>query len=104
MPFGQLVIGSPGSGKTTYCHGLHQFLGALGRPVSIVNLDPANGRNLPYPCAIDISELITVSDVMAELQLGPNGAMLYLYRVPRREFGLARGATRCTGRRGLCRL
>eukprot|EP00775_Hariotina_reticulata_P006624 gene6624-6852_t len=30
MPFGQLVIGPPGSGKTTYCHGLHQYLTALG--------------------------------------------------------------------------
>lgn len=31
MPFGQLVIGPPGSGKTTYCDGMHQFLSALGR-------------------------------------------------------------------------
>lgn len=77
MPFGQLVIGSPGSGKTTYCDGLHQFLSALGRPISIVNLDPANGRMLPYPCAVNIADLITVKDVMTELGLGPNGAMLY---------------------------
>lgn len=77
MPFGQLVIGSPGSGKTTYCDGLHQFLSALGRPISIVNLDPANGRSLPYPCAINIADLITVKDVMREEGLGPNGAMLY---------------------------
>ena len=77
MPFGQLVIGSPGAGKTTYCDGLCQFLQALNRPVSIVNLDPANGRSLPYPCAINIANLITVKDVMKELGLGPNGAMLY---------------------------
>lgn len=77
MPFGQLVIGSPGAGKTTYCDGLHQFLTALKRPISIVNLDPANGKRLPYPCAINIADLITVKDVMNELGLGPNGAMLY---------------------------
>jgi GTPase SAR1 family protein len=77
MPFGQLVIGSPGAGKTTYCDGLHQFLTALNRPISIVNLDPANGRALPYPCAINIANLITVKDVMKEMSLGPNGAMLY---------------------------
>lgn len=77
MPFGQLVIGSPGAGKTTYCDGLHQFLTALKRPISIVNLDPANGKRLPYPCAINIADLITVKDVMEELGLGPNGAMLY---------------------------
>ena len=43
----------------------------------IVNLDPAN-EHVPYPCDITLSELISVSDVMAELDLGPNGAMLYL--------------------------
>lgn len=30
MPFGQLVIGPPGSGKTTYCCGMDQYLGELG--------------------------------------------------------------------------
>lgn len=29
--FGQLVIGAPGSGKTTYCRGICEFLNALGR-------------------------------------------------------------------------
>ncbi len=71
MPFGQLVIGSPGAGKTTYCNGMQQFLTALKRPVSVVNLDPANDT-LPYDCAVDLRELITVSDVMKELELGPN--------------------------------
>ncbi|PWN52449.1 hypothetical protein IE53DRAFT_326640 [Violaceomyces palustris] len=76
MPFGQLVIGSPGSGKTTYCHGMYQFLKALGRPVKVVNLDPAN-VNLPYPCHVDLNQLITVKDVMEEYELGPNAAMIY---------------------------
>lgn len=76
MPFAQLVIGSPGSGKTTYCYGQYQFLSLLSRPCSVINLDPANDR-LPYPCAVDINRLISVRDVMAELSLGPNAAMLY---------------------------
>lgn len=76
MPFAQLVIGPPGSGKTTYCFGQYQFLSLLSRPCSVVNLDPANDR-LPYPCAVDINRLISVRDVMAELSLGPNAAMLY---------------------------
>ena len=42
MVFGQVVIGPPGSGKTTYCNGMRQFLTGLGRKVAIVNLDPAN--------------------------------------------------------------
>ncbi|WVQ81630.1 hypothetical protein IAT38_003754 [Cryptococcus sp. DSM 104549] len=74
--FGQLVTGPPGAGKTTYCNGLHQFLTALGRPVHIVNLDPAV-PNPPYPCSINLTELITLDGVMAEYGLGPNGAMLY---------------------------
>lgn len=76
MPFAQLVIGPPGSGKTTYCNGQHQFLSLLSRPCSVINLDPANDR-LPYPCAVDINKLISVRDVMVELSLGPNAAMLY---------------------------
>lgn len=76
MPFGEIVVGSPGSGKSTYCYGKHQLFSALNRPISIVNLDPAND-NIPYPCAIDIASLITLQDVMSEHGLGPNGGMLY---------------------------
>ncbi|KAF9255220.1 hypothetical protein L218DRAFT_967485 [Marasmius fiardii PR-910] len=76
MPFGELVCGSPGSGKSTYCYGKHQLFTALNRPISIVNLDPAN-ETIPYPCAIDISSLVTLKEVMDEHGLGPNGGMLY---------------------------
>ena len=76
MPFGEIVVGSPGSGKSTYCYGKHQLLTALNRPISVVNLDPAND-NIPYPCAIDIASLITLQDVMHTYSLGPNGGMLY---------------------------
>ena len=53
-----------------------QFLTALGRPVHIVNLDPAVS-NPPYPCIISITDLITLDSVMDEFGLGPNGAILY---------------------------
>ncbi|KAJ1924240.1 hypothetical protein IWQ60_005343 [Tieghemiomyces parasiticus] len=76
MPFAQLVIGPPGSGKTTYCQGMQQFMTALGRQVVVVNLDPAND-GLPYECQIDIAELITLQDTMESLNLGPNGGMIY---------------------------
>jgi len=76
MPFGEIVCGSPGSGKSTYCHGKHQLFTALSRPIAIVNLDPAND-SVPYPCAIDIGELITLQQAMDEHALGPNGALLY---------------------------
>ncbi|GAA5935508.1 GTPase GPN2 [Sporobolomyces koalae] len=76
MPFGQIVIGPPGSGKTTYCWGLYQFFQALSRPIILINLDPAS-KPPPYPHSLDISSLISLDDCMREFGLGPNGAMLY---------------------------
>ncbi|RZC77236.1 hypothetical protein C5167_001432 [Papaver somniferum] len=61
MVFGQVVIGPPGSGKTTYCNGMSQFLRLIGR----------------YECAVNIEDLIKLSDVMAEHSLGPNGGLVY---------------------------
>lgn len=74
--FGQVVIGPPGSGKTTYCKGLSQYCAAIGRPVAIVNLDPANDA-LPYDVAVDIADLIQLDEVMEQMGLGPNGGLIY---------------------------
>jgi hypothetical protein len=76
MPFGQFVIGPPGSGKTTYCNGMKQFLDGIGRKCAVVNLDPAN-ENIFDGVEIDIRDLCDLETVMKELQLGPNGALLY---------------------------
>ncbi|XP_009819326.2 GPN-loop GTPase 2 [Gavia stellata] len=76
LAFGQVVIGPPGSGKTTYCHGMQEFMGRIGRKVTVVNLDPAN-EVMPYQCAVDIAELITLPDAMENLKLGPNGGLIY---------------------------
>lgn len=70
--FGQLVVGPPGSGKTTYCNGMQQMCRALHRACCVVNLDPAN-YDLQYDCDIDIRSLVTVESVMQEYNLGPNG-------------------------------
>jgi GTPase SAR1 family protein len=76
MPFAQLVIGPPGSGKSTYCDGMHQFLTALGRKTSVVNLDPANDHT-SYPVALDVRDLISLDSIMEDEELGPNGSVLY---------------------------
>ncbi|KAK6345935.1 hypothetical protein TWF730_010274 [Orbilia blumenaviensis] len=76
MPFAQLVIGPPGCGKSTYCAGMHQFMSAIGRKCQIVNLDPANDAT-PYPCSLDVRDLITLDEVMDENGLGPNGGIVY---------------------------
>ncbi|RYO96922.1 hypothetical protein DL765_011495 [Monosporascus sp. GIB2] len=78
MPFAQLVLGSPGAGKSTYCDGMHQFMGAIGRECSVVNLDPANDKT-NYPCALDIRDLVTLEEIMADDRLGPNGGVLYAF-------------------------
>ncbi|KAI5695936.1 hypothetical protein M8J76_005943 [Diaphorina citri] len=77
IQFGQLIIGPPGSGKTTYCKNMSKFLKDLGRKVIIVNLDPANEivDNLDFD--VDICELITICDVMEHMSLGPNGGLMY---------------------------
>jgi GPN-loop GTPase len=38
MPYGQIVVGPPGAGKSTYCAGLLQFLTAAGRYVAPLGL------------------------------------------------------------------
>eukprot|EP01063_Lacrimia_lanifica_P007323 TRINITY_DN14652_c0_g1_i1.p2 TRINITY_DN14652_c0_g1~~TRINITY_DN14652_c0_g1_i1.p2 ORF type:complete len:304 (+),score=125.88 TRINITY_DN14652_c0_g1_i1:115-1026(+) len=76
MPFGQLVFGHPGSGKTTYCAGLAEYLTGIGRKVAVVNLDPANDA-LPYEAQIDVRSLIDHKVAMEEEALGPNGAFLF---------------------------
>ena len=76
MPFAQLVIGSPGSGKSTYCDGMQQFMSAIGRKCSVVNLDPANDHT-SYPCGLDVRDLVSLEEIMADEKLGPNGGVLY---------------------------
>lgn len=44
--------------------------------MKVINLDPAV-TDPPYPCAVSVTELITLQEVMDEYGLGPNGAMLY---------------------------
>lgn len=74
--YGQLVIGPPGAGKTTYCTKMSELLKKLGRQVMVVNLDPANDL-MSYEPDIDIRKLVVLEEVMQQHNLGPNGALLY---------------------------
>ncbi|KAL6710241.1 hypothetical protein ACN47E_009187 [Coniothyrium glycines] len=76
MPFAQLVIGPPGSGKSTYCDGMQQFMSAIKRKCSVVNLDPANDHT-SYQPAVDVRDLVTIDEIMEQETLGPNGGILY---------------------------
>ncbi|XP_065648638.1 GPN-loop GTPase 2 isoform X2 [Hydra vulgaris] len=83
--FGQVVLGPPGSGKSTYCAAIKNFLTGIGRKVVIVNLDPAND-NMPFVPDICITSLVTLSDVMNLLKLGPNGGLVYCMEFLEKNF------------------
>jgi len=72
----QLVMGPAGSGKSTYCQAIQKYCFDAKRHVHVVNLDPA-AENFNYDVAIDIRDLISLEDVMEELDLGPNGGLVY---------------------------
>ncbi|KAI8620085.1 GPN-loop GTPase [Chytriomyces sp. MP71] len=72
----QLVMGPAGSGKSTFCSTILTHARTAGRSVHLVNLDPA-AEHFEYKPSIDIRDLITLDDVMEELQYGPNGGLVY---------------------------
>ncbi|ORM39832.1 GPN-loop GTPase 2 [Babesia sp. Xinjiang] len=78
VKFGQVVMGPPGSGKSTYCAGAKQLMNSLGRAAAIVNLDPqVTSFELPYTPDVDICELVDSSNVADTFELGPNASLLY---------------------------
>jgi len=106
--FGQVVVGPPGSGKTTYVRGMREALALLGRRVVVVNLDPGNeeawsadelARDAVGVAAsprealdaaaktalVDLAELVSTEEAQRALHLGPNGAAVFCM-----EFLLAR--------------
>jgi hypothetical protein len=71
MPFGQLVIGPPGSGKTTYCNGVSQYLRALGRKVRNLCLALLYcSHRTPWQ-----PPPLTLVKLSVALQLAPRGCM-----------------------------
>ena len=74
--YGQIILGPPGSGKTTYCNAIRQVVAKYERNVITINLDPAN-EDVPYDVDIDVNKLINCVDVMQQMHLGPNGGLLY---------------------------
>jgi GTPase SAR1 family protein len=76
--FGVLVMGPAGAGKTTFCNAIIQHLQNTRRSCFYVNLDPA-AETFQYEPDLDIRELITLEDAMEELELGPNGGLIYCF-------------------------
>lgn len=70
-----IMMGTAGCGKSTLTSALASFMDNNHLDVTKVNLDPA-ARRLPYDPDVDIRDYVNVDDVMNQLGLGPNGALV----------------------------
>jgi GPN-loop GTPase len=70
------VMGPAGAGKSTYCSTIMSHCQSIKRSVHLVNLDPA-AEHFDYEPTINITDLISLEDVMEELHYGPNGGLIY---------------------------
>lgn len=75
---GVLSLGPAGAGKSTFCNSIISHMQTIGRRAHIVNLDPA-AEPTDYEFTIDIRDLISLQDVMEEMDLGPNGGLIYCF-------------------------
>ncbi|MHA1270417.1 MAG: ATP/GTP-binding protein [Candidatus Helarchaeota archaeon] len=72
----QFIIGTAGSGKSTLCNVLNQYINSQAEIESItVNLDPGT-KYLPYTPDIDIRDYINTDEIMLKYNLGINGGII----------------------------
>lgn len=69
------VTGPAGTGKSTFCATMKDWLMMQGYDAAVVNLDPG-AEYIPYEAEIDVRDIISISDVMEQYSLGPNGAQV----------------------------
>jgi len=69
------ILGTAGSGKSTFASAFKRKLANEGYKVSCVNLDPG-AEELFYQADWDVRDVFTIRDVMKKYGLGPNGAII----------------------------
>ena len=69
------IAGPAGTGKSSLCGSLKEWYTKEGMNVAIVNLDPG-AEYIPYEADVDVREWISISQIMSEFNLGPNGAQI----------------------------
>lgn len=79
-----LVIGSAGSGKTTFSLNFYDHL-SRDNPI-LINFDPSTVSQNEY--TYDIREYISTQEVMEECNMGPNGSILIAIKEMVREINL----------------
>lgn len=70
-----VMMGTAGCGKSTLTSALESFMKNYDLDVITVNLDPA-ARRLPYSPEVDVRDLVSIDEIMNQLGLGPNGALV----------------------------
>ncbi|KAK8805423.1 hypothetical protein WA158_002079 [Blastocystis sp. Blastoise] len=73
---GQFVVGPAGTGKSSYCKAMKDYCESSNRRTYVINLDPA-AEDLAYDCDLDIRDLISLNDALEEMNLGPNGGLVF---------------------------
>ncbi len=68
-------VGPAGAGKSTLVASFQDWMTANGYEAVTVNLDPG-AESVPYEVGIDVRERFTLTEVMEEYSLGPNGAQV----------------------------
>ena len=68
-------VGTAGSGKSTLVKAYKDWLDSTGTESITITLDPGVDM-LPYDADVDIRDWVALDEVMAEFNLGPNGAQV----------------------------
>lgn len=69
------LIGTAGSGKTTFVKNFSQWIEDKGVDVARINLDPGV-VNLPYTADFDVRSYVNTEKLMRDIGLGPNSALM----------------------------
>ena len=68
-------VGPAGAGKSTLVATLQEWMQHYRYDGVAVNLDPG-AESVAYEAAIDVREKFTLTEIMEEYSLGPNGAQV----------------------------
>lgn len=80
MRYAVFITGPAGAGKSTFAGAFINHLRLSKRTAHLVNLDPAAApTSFQFEPAIDIRDLVSLDDVMSELEFGPNGGLVYCF-------------------------
>ena len=69
------VVGTAGAGKSSLVTAFQRWSRFLETDAIAVNLDPGAER-VHYDAEFDVRDLISLTEVMTEYDLGPNGAQI----------------------------